>query len=183
MTQVDHIAGARYAQALFEAARKAGELDKVGADLRDVQEVLKPSGLKPYLENPRHPFEKKKKALAEIGKKLRSRLSGRFLFLLLRKSRIYLIGGVVRHFEAFSDEAKGQVPAEVILAGLPNEVMREKLLKTLNQLTGRKVRMILKEDPSIVGGIRIKIKNEMIDASIRSRLRELKKILIETEIN
>ena len=180
---MDDVAGARYARGLFQAAQKAQELEKVNADLVDLQKVFKSSGLQSFLENPRHSFEKKKKVLTEIGKKLRSRLSSRFLYLLLRKARVALFGGVLRHFASLLDEATGTVPVEVTLGGVPNQTFRERLEKTLRRMTQKKVRMTIRQDAAMIGGIMIKIKNEIIDGSIRSRLQLLKKTLLETRIN
>lgn len=173
----------RYAQALFGAAQKAGELEKVAEDLRELERVMKPSGLKSYLENPRHPAERKRRVVASLRPMLRSRLTEGFLLLLLEKSRVEILYGVARRYSVLVDEAMGVVPAEVTLAGAPNEAFKRRIEASLAKITGKKVKLAYKSDPDIVGGIRIRIGNSVIDGSIRERIAQLKTALLETKIN
>ena len=179
----EEAAAPRYAQALFDAARKSGELEKVGEDLRDLLQVLKPSGLKSFLENPQHPAERKLRVISEIGSKFRSKLTAAFLGLLLEKLRIGIIHGAARRYAVLMNEALGVVPADITLAGTPNEAFKKSIEQSLAKITGKKVQMTFKADPEILGGIHIRIGNRVIDGSARSGIEELKKALLETKIN
>jgi len=173
----------RYAQALFEAARKAGEIEKVGEDLRELAQVLAPSGLKKYLEHPKHGVAQKREAILLIAKMFRSKLTSAFLGVLLDKSRIGILYGVATRYTALEHDVIGIVPADVILASAPSEGLRKKVEATLERITKKKVQASYKTDPEMLGGVFIRIKNNVIDGSIKSRIEELRRALLETKIN
>jgi F-type H+-transporting ATPase subunit delta len=180
---MDTAAIPRYAQALFQAAQKSGEIEKVDHDLRELSKVLKPSGLGSYLENPRYNLEKKTKVLSEIEGHFHSKLMTGFLNLLLRKVRITLIYGIACRFNTLMNDHLGIVPVEVTLSGKPNEAFVKRIEKFLKALTGKEVEITFKEDAGIVGGVQIQYQNRIIDGSVQNRLEKLKKILLETQIN
>lgn len=173
----------RYAIALYRAAEKAGHLDNVDRDLRELCDVLKPSGLLRYFDNSRYSYEHNVKMLDRLEPMFASRLSVSFLRLLLKKSRIAIIFGVARYFQDMRRRAQGIVAAEVTVSGKPNAAFLQKMQASLEKLTKHKVELHVKTNPNIIGGISIRIGNKLIDASVRTRLDTLKKTLLETKIN
>jgi len=183
MSSSDAAAIPRYAHGLFEAARRANEISKVGDDLRELAQVLAPSGLKNYLEDPKHGPDVKKQAIEKLAKMFRSRLTVNFLSVLLERSRVGILYGVSTHYTALEHEAGGVLPVEVILRAAPSEELRRKVEASLERLTKRKVNTTFKADPDMLGGVYIRIKNNVIDASVRTRIEELRRALLETNIN
>lgn len=176
-------ASGRYALALYRAAEAADQTDKVGGDLKDLCAVMRPSGLLRYLDNPRFAYGHNVRVIERLKPLFASPLTAGLLRVLLRKGRIGIIFSVSEGFSALVREARGVVSAEAVLAGTPNEALKKKLLASLKKMTGKQVELTIRTDPGVVGGIFIKIGNRVIDGSIRSRLDELKKSLLETEIN
>jgi len=181
--KIDEVAAARYAVALFQAAKKKRELKKVGDDIQDLRKLLIPSGLKQYLENPRYSFQRKKRVIDNLKTKFRSPITTGFLMVLLKKSRVSLIFGVIARFESLMDAEYDIVPAEVRLAGKPNKIFEEHLQRSLEKITNKKVKMIIRVVPDMLGGIFVKIQNHVLDATIKTRLQEIKKTLLECSLN
>ena len=181
--KADAVAPARYARALFEAAARSGDEAKVQEDLEDLVRVMKSSGLKDFLESPRPSPEDKKKALSRVAQMLHSRLAGGFLHLLLKKSRLDILPGALVHYAALWRGARNIVQAELITAGAPNEAFKKRITESLGRITGKKIELAARQDPSLAGGFVVKIQNDLIDASVKTRLLTLKKQLLETSIN
>ncbi len=177
------IAPARYARALFGAAVKSGDEDKIQEDLEDLNRVMKDSGLGAFLSSPRPSPADKRKAVTRVASLLHSRLSGSFLHLLLRKARLGILPAVLVHYAALWREARGLVRAELIVTGTPNEAFKKRISESLARITGKKIDLIVRQDPSLGGGFVVKVLNDLIDASVRTRLDTLKKELLETSIN
>lgn len=179
----DSVASARYARALFEAASKSDAHAKVEADLGDLVRVLKSSGLQAFLESPSHSPDDKRRAVARVAEMLRSPVSGGLLHLLLKKARIGILSGVLAHYASLWREARGIVQAEFVTAGTPDESFKTTLVQALGRITKKKIELVTKQDPSLVGGFVVRIQNDLIDASVRTRLADLKKQLLETAVN
>jgi F-type H+-transporting ATPase subunit delta len=173
----------RYAQALFNAALKKKELKKVEEDLKDFCDVLGPSGLKSYLENPRFNTEQKKKVIERVGKALGSKLTVPFLQLLIRKVRLNLLYGISRHFSRLLLDHQNIVPVDVTLRSAPHDALKEKIIKSVGRMVQKKVQVTFHENTKLVGGIRIRMGNYLIDGTVRSRLQELKHKLLQTSLN
>ena len=178
----DPVAVKRYAQALFGAAQKAEETEKVEKDLAALSRGFRRSGLKDFLKNPRHALQAKARVIDEVGKKMDSSVMVSFLHLLLRKSRTDLIPDISREFAELDREIRGIVPCEVVLAKEPEKAFIQKIEDALQRITGQKVDMTFRTDPGVIGGIAVRVKNRILDASFRARLSELRDSLLEARI-
>jgi len=179
----DPVAALRYTRALFEAAQRRGETEKVEADLRELVGVLGPSGLERFVASPRIAPAQKKKALDRVGTMLRSRLATGFLLVLLKKSRLGILAAVSKLFTALWQESRDIVTCEAVFAGESREPFRGKLAEMLGRVTSKHVRLVTRQDPELVGGFVVKIGNRLIDASVRSRLLVLKRQLMATQVH
>ena len=183
MSAADGAIAARYSRALFDAAQKKGEMEKAGQDLADFAAVLKPSGLKGFLENPTHSMTAKHQALERVGKMLGSTAVRGLLKVLLKKSRVGLVYAVSTQYAALLREAQGILDADVLMVHAPNDSFKARLDKTLARLTGKKIKFTYRSDPALVGGFAVRLENDLIDASIRTRIEDLKRRLLEIKIN
>lgn len=168
----------RYARALLEAAVKADEVDRVETETNALAEMFNRSPqLVKYLSQPLVPFSEK-------AQRLRQRLEGRlspitlnFLLSVVKHKRIEAFGHIVRIFQELVREHRGEVVAEVISAVPLTEHEHAMTLKRLTEITGKKVLLSEKVDPSIIGGMRIIIGDKLLDLSLRGHLDRIRERL------
>lgn len=168
----------RYARALLEAAIKAGELERVEAEVNGLRETFSRSPqLVKFLAQPLVPFSDKAKAL-------RQRLQGRisdvtlnFLLATVKHKRIEAFDHIVRVFEELVHEYRGEVVAEVISVVPLTDHERVMTLQRLTEITGKLVLLSEKVDPSIIGGMRIIAGDKLLDLSLRGHLERVRERL------
>ncbi len=175
---MDPVAVDRYARALFNAAQKAGELEKVEADLTALKAQVRKSGLKSFLDNPRFPRTIKFTVLDQVGAMFASKLTASFLRILLVKSRIAILERAVDRFVELHRESKGIVPCLLVLASEPSKDFLDRIEKELERITHLDVELKVLVDPSALGGVRLTIKNRVLDGTYRERLADLKERLL-----
>jgi F-type H+-transporting ATPase subunit delta len=169
--------GKRYAQAVFELARERGELERWQADLSKICGVGSEAKLMSLLENPKLPFDTKKKLLEErIGKV--EPLVFNLACLLLSRGRLKSIGNVSRQYEGLVNAYHGIEHAEVFTAVPLSDQEKERLSSRLGEMLGHRVIVDLRTDPSIIGGVRARIGDTLIDGSIRYKLGCLQRGLV-----
>jgi F-type H+-transporting ATPase subunit delta len=100
-----------------------------------------------------------------------------FLRLLVDKNRIGALEEIADYYSRLTDEISNVTRAEVITArALKNEHM-DKLQQALTKLTSKKVKMDVKEDESLIGGLIVKIGDLVLDGSVMAQLKGLKESL------
>lgn len=175
---MDPVAADRYARALFNAAQKAGESEKVEADLTALKAEIRKTGLRSFLDNPRFPRTLKFEVIDRVGAMFASKLTASFLRLLLVRSRVALIDRAVDRFIELHRESKGIVPCELVLASAPSKEFLDNVEKELERITHLDVELKVKVDPTVLGGVRLTIKNRVLDGTYRERLADLKARLL-----
>jgi F-type H+-transporting ATPase subunit delta len=101
-------------------------------------------------------------------------LTANFLQLLVKNRRLFALRDIVSGFRRLLADHRGEVTAEVTSAVPLSEAQTEELKATLKAKTGKTVTLNTTVDPSILGGLIVKIGSRMIDTSIRSKLNALK---------
>jgi len=170
--------GKRYARSAFELALEKNELEGWGEGLKRMAEVTKDLELKALLQDPRIPFEAKKDLLQ---KKLTgvSPLVLNLAILLVSKGIFSLAENILRQFNALLDAHRGVERARVTTA-LPLGAEEEEMIThRLGEIVDRKVVMDNLVDPSILGGFIARVRDTLIDGSVRQGLDVLKKNLVE----
>ena len=173
---VSGIAG-RYASALFELAEEAKATDKVGADLAAFATLLDGSAdLQRLVKNPVFTAEEQAAAIAAVLAKAGiGGLAGNFLKLVASKRRLFAVEGMIRGYRALVDQKNGVVAAEVTVPAALNDKNRAAVLEALKGVTGGKtVSLTEKIDPSIIGGLIVKVGSKMVDASLKTKLNSIK---------
>ncbi|MBT8379248.1 MAG: ATP synthase F1 subunit delta [Ignavibacteria bacterium] len=166
----------RYATSLIETAIEKNKLDKVSSDMILLLEALKDSKqLKLMLDNPVIRPELKEKILKEIFTSKFDSDSLNFLSFVIEKKRENLLDSIAERFLALRDEHLGIISVTVTTAFKFEDSQIEKLQKKLEEILGKKVRLNLMEDESLVGGFIAKAGDTMYDASVRHQLELLKK--------
>lgn len=176
---MDPVAVDRYARALFNAAQKANQTEPVEADLKTLKAEVRRSGLKGFLENPRYPRPVKLDAIDRIGAMCESKLTVSFLRLLLMKSRTGLLERIADRFVELNRESKGIVACDLVFASQPTKDFLERVERELERITHLDVELRVQVDPAQLGGVRVTIKNRVLDGTYRERLESMKERLLE----
>lgn len=168
--------GERYAQALFDLATEQNQLAAVEADLKSLKAALADSReLRVLLASPSFSSEDKGKGLVAIAAKAKFSLTtAKFLGLLAANGRASALASIIASFERLAADARGVVAAQVTTA-LPLSAAQSKgLAAALRQALGKDPEIETRVDPSILGGIKVKVGSRLFDASLRSKLDSLK---------
>lgn len=165
----------RYANALYHIAQRDGTVDAVSADLGVMADIFvrNPEVLR-ALAVPRVPHERKKAALqAIVGEQMTQPVSRRFLDLVVDHSREGSLPETVTAFSLLADEANGIVNAEVLAAAPLSDDQTTRLKARLDTVTGRKTRITVNTDPSLVGGLIVRIGDTVMDGSVKGYLEQI----------
>jgi F-type H+-transporting ATPase subunit delta len=155
----------RYATALFELARESKAVAKVEASLASVQKALSDSAdFASLTTNASVSRDAAKRAVAGIAKAMKlDPLTAKTLGVLADNRRLAETGSVAKAFAALAAHDRGEISAEVTKA----------IAAKLKARVGRDVAIDAKIDPSILGGLTVKIGSTLIDNSIKTRLNSL----------
>lgn len=165
----------RYATALFELASERGELDRVEADLTDLEQALDGSPeLGRMLRSPVAGREEQGQAMAALAERLSSSETTRgFLGVLAQKRRLAALPDVARQFKAMLAERRGEETAEVVSAVPLAPAQLDELKASLAKRAGRAVNLTASVDPDLMGGLVVRLGSRMIDASLKTKLQQL----------
>jgi len=171
----------RYATALFELARDENSIDAVKADLDRFAAMLDESAdLKRLVRSPVFAAEAQLKALSAVLEKAEiTGVSANFLKVLAANRRLFAVSEVIRAFNALVAKFKGEATADVTVAETLSDKNLEALKAALKSVTGKDVTLDVKVDPSIIGGLVLKLGSRMIDSSLRTKLNSIKNAMKE----
>lgn len=165
----------RYATALFELAKDKKQVSKVEASLASVAKALTESDdLKALTTNPVISRSEAKDAVAAVAKKMKlDALTANTLGVLADNRRLPELASVARSFATLAANDRGELTAEVVSARKLTATQQKNLSAKLKARMGRNVAINSTVDPSILGGLIIKVGSEMIDSSIKTRINSL----------
>ena len=168
-------AAKRYAQAAFDIARDNGTVATWRTELADVASVLSDSELAPVLADGKLPVESR---IAMLERVLRvSPLVMNLAKLLVQKGRSLDARWVASAFERMADDHEGLAHAQVTSAVELSGAQLDDIATRLSTSLGKEVRATGLVDPSIVGGVVIKVGDKLVDGSVKTRLRRLRREL------
>jgi F-type H+-transporting ATPase subunit delta len=165
----------RYATALFELARDAKAIDKVEASLTTVRAALDQSAdFKTLTTSPLIARGAATKAVGAVAKMLKlDATTTKFLGVLADNRRLAQLPAIIRAFRQLAANFRGETTAEVASAHALSDDQVAALKQSLRQRIGREVSVDLSVDPSLLGGLVVRIGSQMIDSSIKTRLHTL----------
>src|SRR3954447_7749596 len=171
----------RYATALFELARDERSIDTVKADLDRFEAMLTDSAdLKRLVRSPVFSADAQSRALAAVLDKAElTGTSAKFLKVLTANRRLFAVADVIRAFRALVAKFRGEATAEVTVAEQLNDRNLDALKTALKSVTGKDVALNVKVDPSIIGGLVVKLGSRMVDSSLRTKLNSIKHAMKE----
>ena len=169
---ISDVIATRYAQAYFELALEAGDLEGWRRPLADAAETFSAPALAAPFANPRiSQADRMSAAEALLG---RSTNPVRNLVrLLVERGRLAVLPGVLERYDRLAARASGVTDARVVLAIPADEGLRARITRTLEERLGGRVRATIEHDPSILGGMVVRIGDRVIDGSLRGRLQQL----------
>jgi F-type H+-transporting ATPase subunit delta len=171
----------RYATALFELALEANAIDSVREDLAKFQALLVESPeLNRLVRSPVFTANAQAKALAAVldGAGIGG-IAANFLAVVAGNRRLFAVGDIIKGFGALVARHKGEVSAEVTVAEPLSEAHLAEVKDALDKVTGKDVMVDVKVDPSIIGGLIVKLGSRMVDSSLRTKLHALKHAMKE----
>jgi F-type H+-transporting ATPase subunit delta len=175
-TIVTGMAG-RYASALFALAQEQGATEQVAADLARFSALLGESAdLARLVRSPAFSAEEQVKALGAVLSKVGiGGLTEKFLKLVAAKRRLFAVPTMIADFGKLNDAARGVSRAEVTVAEPLSPANLEALRTALRETAGSSsVEMNVKVDPSIIGGLIVKLGSRMVDGSLKTKLNSIR---------
>jgi F-type H+-transporting ATPase subunit delta len=172
MQASDRVLAGRYAGALFQAADKKGDDQKVAADLGVARDLLLDGTV--ALRHPRVSVADKKKLLhAKLDGKVGT-TTLRFLELLIEKKRYELFAMIAAVYGRLAADKRGVAKAHVRTAAPLSADAQKTLAARLKIFAGKDIELEIKEDPELIGGVAVKIGDWVLDSSLRGQLRRLR---------
>jgi F-type H+-transporting ATPase subunit delta len=171
----------RYATALFELALESKAVDQVQSDLKAFDALIASSpDLTRLVRSPVFSADEQGKALAAIlDKGGVTGIAANFLRVIAANRRLFAVSEIIRGFNALVAKYKGEVTAEVTVADKLSDARMDEIRNALKQITGKDVQIDVTVDPSIIGGLKVKVGSRMVDASLRTKLNSIKHAMKE----
>lgn len=171
----DRQAAKRYAQAAFAIARDGDAIAQWRADLDDVAAVLADSDAAGWFAAPRVPVAERQAGAAralEVGP-----LALNLARLLIAKGRTMEAREVADAFNRLADEHEGLAQAEITTAVPLQDDQVAAMEQRLGEALGKQITATASVDSDIIGGVVVRIEDQLIDGSVRTRLRRLRQDL------
>ncbi|MCS7006549.1 MAG: ATP synthase F1 subunit delta [Thermoleophilia bacterium] len=163
-----------YARALFEAAREEGKLERVASELEALASALDAvPALERFLRNPEVDPAEKAAVLEEIASDADA-LTRNFLRLVVEKGRAGELREMHAELEALVARAENRLTVELETAYELSDEEARRIVETIERASGRTVEATRSVDPSLIGGIVLRIGSFRADGSVRGRLERLR---------
>jgi F-type H+-transporting ATPase subunit delta len=171
----------RYANALFELALEEHAIDAVKTDLDRFDALIADNpDLQRLVRSPVFTAEEQTRALtAVLDKAGIGGLSARFLKVVSANRRLFAARDMVRDFRTLVAHHRGETQATITVAETPNDAHLAAIKDALKAVTKKDVQVEVKVDPSIIGGLIVKLGSRMVDTSLRSKLNAIKHAMKE----
>ena len=168
--------GGRYAQALFDLALETKKLDAVRADLKSLKAAwIESADLRRLATSPVISAEDQGKGLIAVATKAKFETTTKnFLGLLAQNGRARDLGSVITSFEALYAKHTGVVAAEVVSTQELTAAQLTHIRNALRQALGKAPELTTRIDPSILGGLKVKVGSKLFDASLKTKLDQMK---------
>lgn len=167
-------AARRYAEAAFEIGRADGTLDAWERDMATIGATMRHPELRSLLQHPAIPFADKERVVRRVMGRGVAAAPINLVLLMVRRGRPGAIDRMIERFAELLRRHRGIARAEVRTALPLDDVQRAEIVSRLRTLTGSQVEMAETVDPELLGGIAVRIGDQLYDASVRSRLERLR---------
>lgn len=166
----------RYAQAYFDLSKQARDIPGWRDGLQRVTETLVHPEVSGAMRDPRLSQADRVRLLDDLLREAPAPARN-LARLLVERGRVAVLPLVLEQFDAFADRESGVVRAEVTTAVPVSPALEATISRTLSERLGGDVQTVVRQDPSILGGLVIRIGDRVIDGSVRTRLDQLQAAL------
>lgn len=165
----------RYANALYQEAEHQDCIEAVDEDVDLLRQTLEETHeFARLVESPAIPQDKKKDIFRALLEERVHALTLRFLELLVDKDRETLLPSLLDTYRDLRDDMMNIVEVQARTPEPLSEAEREKLVQRLKAMTGKDIRLEVSENPSLIGGLVIRIGDRVYDGSVRQKLENLR---------
>ncbi|XP_055965366.1 ATP synthase subunit O, mitochondrial [Sorex fumeus] len=172
----------RYATALYSAASKQNKLDQVEKELLRVAQLLKEPKMAASILNPHVKRAVKVKSIGDLtAREKLSPITTNLINLLAENGRLNNTPGIISAFSTMMSVHRGEVPCTVTTASALNEATLSELKTVLQSFLSKNqvLKLEVKTDPSIMGGMIVRIGEKYVDMSARTKIQKLSKAMRE----
>jgi F-type H+-transporting ATPase subunit delta len=169
----------RYAKALLLIGKEDGKAEFYREQLSQFSNLISQNKqLELAFTNPLYDTVGRKRVLVAVIELLDlSEIVKAFLLLLFDKGRIGLIDSINDFYQKLADEFKGVALASLVSATELSSEAIEKIRESLSKVTGKEVKLEVKQDPELIGGVVTRIGDLVLDGSVRTQLLNMRESL------
>jgi len=170
-----------YSKALFELASENNSIHDVENQVSSILELIsKSTDFKDLIKDPTNKIEDQLKVMNIISDQFKfNELLKKFLGFIVSKRRFFYVEKILNDFLAICSNARGEIQAELSAAKNLNESEINNIKDELSITFGSNIKLNYKYDSSLIGGLIIKVGSTMIDTSIKNKLQQIEKKMIE----
>ncbi len=169
-------AARRYARAVFELAQQDGDVSSWSRRLGELKDLLSDERVASVLTNPTIDVERRMELVSAAPHELDAQATN-LAKLLIESDRVLEIAGIASEYERLADVAAGRVRATVTTAVELGPRERDRVAEELSKRLGEEVRLDVVVDPRILGGLKLQYGDRLVDASVATKLQQLRRRL------
>lgn len=172
----------RYAEAFFSIARDNTKIDEYQLELENVvQTIAQVDNLKEYMAHLLIPTSAKKDVLKQLFAEQLSPVTLNFIMMIVDKKRETYLEVIVEEYKDMADEYRNIAKVDLIAAKeVPDEDVKF-LAEKLSASTGKTVQLNMKVDPALIGGVKLRMGDQIIDGTVAKKLDMLKEQLLQAK--
>jgi F-type H+-transporting ATPase subunit delta len=178
----ESIISVRYSRALFQSALEKNILEKVNQDMILISEICKSPETKEFLQSPIIIPSKKSEIFHKMFGNNIEKITRSLIDLLVKNGRENYLPSISRVFIDETMKYRGITKSVLTTATNPGEKVRQQIAALVSDLFKTKVELDVVIDPEIIGGFILRVDDKYIDASIRNKLKKIKKELTRSAI-
>ena len=171
------VAAKRYAQAAFQLAQEHDALDQWAQDFAQASSATSNDEYRAFLEHAKVPLERKQALIAEALPDV-SPLMRNLMAVLVSRGLVKQISDIELEYLSLLDKHRERIRVEVTAAVTLDDGQQANITRLLQDLTQRAVVLSTRVDPSILGGLILRIEDRLIDGSTRARLNGLRRNMV-----
>ena len=171
----------RYSLALYELAEESNVTHEIEKDsLSIIQLISNSKDFNSLIKDPTNKKEDQLNAITKIFEKFKiNNLLTKFLSFLISKRRFFFVEKILKDFIETCSKKRGEIKAELTAAKELTENEINSIKEELTKNFSSKIKLNYKYDPSLIGGLVVKVGSTMVDTSIKNKLQKITNKMIE----
>jgi F-type H+-transporting ATPase subunit delta len=162
-----------YAEALFKTALERNTLGPVAEGMAFVAAAERDPQMRSALSNPKVSVQQKKDLLASVGGERLGMELKSLIAILVDNHREVLVGQIAEQFDELKRRHEQVVRARITSAHPLDDTQRAEIVSALEKRYGKKIEAELDVDPRLLGGARVQVGDQVINASVRDALAQM----------